>query len=69
MLACAQVSVPCHVLVSNNDVAVPLVVGEYMHKHLRNSALEVLSTHGHLPHLSSPMIVNAALIKHVEQAP
>lgn len=41
----------------DNDIAVPLVVGSYMNKHIPNSKLAVIDAEGHYPHLSAPEAV------------
>lgn len=61
-----QVSVPCHVIQSTSDAAVPLSVAHYMQKHLGSmSVVEILPTHGHLPHLSAPHLVVPAIKRHL----
>lgn len=60
------VSVPCHILQSNKDLAVPVVVSDYLHQHLGSkSIVEILPTEGHLPQLSSPDVVIPALRRHL----
>ncbi|WCJ31345.1 alpha/beta-Hydrolases superfamily protein [Euphorbia peplus] len=60
------VTVPCHILQSGKDLAVPVVVSEYLNKHLGGeSIVEVVSTDGHLPQLSSPDIWIPVLLRHI----
>ncbi|XP_065875297.1 probable esterase KAI2 [Euphorbia lathyris] len=60
------VTVPCHILQSGKDLAVPVVVSEYLHNHLTGeSIVEVVSTDGHLPQLSSPDIWIPVLLRHI----
>ena len=60
------ITVPCHILQSVKDLAVPVVVSEYLHQHIAaDSIVEVMSTYGHLPQLSSPDVVVPLLIKHI----
>ncbi|KAI9075201.1 hypothetical protein K1719_042810 [Acacia pycnantha] len=60
------VTVPCHIIQSMKDMAVPVVVSEYLHLHLGSqSIVEVMSSDGHLPQLSSPEIVIPVLLKHI----
>lgn len=60
------VSVPCHILQSSRDLAVPVVVSDYLHQNLAaKSIVEVLQTEGHLPQLSSPDVVIPALRRHL----
>eukprot|EP01018_Ginkgo_biloba_P001385 Gb_38103 [translate_table: standard] len=50
-----QVKVPCCVIQTSKDMAVPLEVAVYVKKNLGGkSSIEVLPTPGHLPHLSEP---------------
>ncbi|XP_027346448.1 probable esterase D14L [Abrus precatorius] len=60
------VTVPYHIIQSMKDLAVPVVVAEYLHRHIGgDSVVEVMSTEGHLPQLSSPDIVIPVLLKHI----
>lgn len=60
------VSVPCHIIQSVKDLAVPVVVSEYLHQNLLvDSVVEVMSSDGHLPQLSSPDIVIPVLLRHI----
>lgn len=61
-----HVSVPCHIIQSMKDLAVPVVVSEYLHQNLGSeSIVEVMSTDGHLPQLSSPDVVVPVLLRHI----
>jgi sigma-B regulation protein RsbQ len=53
--------VPTLILQTNNDVAVPREVGEYLAGHIPGAELEVIDAQGHLPHLSAPAAVTAAI--------
>uniref|UniRef100_A0A0D6R356 AB hydrolase-1 domain-containing protein n=1 Tax=Araucaria cunninghamii TaxID=56994 RepID=A0A0D6R356_ARACU len=60
------VTVPCHILQSSKDLAVPVVVSEYIQQNLGGkSIVEILPTEGHLPQLSSPDIVVPVLLRHI----
>lgn len=60
------VSVPCHIIQSMKDLAVPVVISEYLHQNLLvDSVVEVMSSDGHLPQLSSPDIVIPVLLRHI----
>ncbi|KAJ6800452.1 putative esterase D14L [Iris pallida] len=64
--ALGLVSVPCHILQSTKDLAVPVVVSEYWHRSLGgDSIVEVMPSNGHLPQLSSPGIVIPVLLRHI----
>ena len=61
-----MVTVPCHIVQSMKDLAVPVVVSEYLHQHLGGeSIVEVMSSDGHLPQLSSPDTVIPVLLRHI----
>ncbi|KAG8367116.1 hypothetical protein BUALT_Bualt16G0039800 [Buddleja alternifolia] len=62
----ARVTVPCHIIQSSKDLAVPVSVAEYLHQNIAGkSIVEVMSTEGHLPQLSSPEITIPVLIRHI----
>lgn len=48
------VSTPSLILQVAEDALAPRSVGEYVHRHLRNSELIILDTTGHCPNLSAP---------------
>ncbi|KAH0696528.1 hypothetical protein MTR67_008274 [Solanum verrucosum] len=61
-----HVSVPFHIIQSMKDLAVPVVVSEYLSQNLGSeSIVEVMSTEGHLPQLSSPDVVIPVLLRHI----
>lgn len=61
-----QVTVPCHILQSSKDLAVPVSVAQYLHQTVGGkSIIEIFPTHGHLPHLSAPQIVIPILKRHL----
>ncbi|KAK9067017.1 hypothetical protein SSX86_014341 [Deinandra increscens subsp. villosa] len=61
-----HVTVPCHIIQSMKDMAVPVVVAEYLHQNLGGeSIVEVMSTDGHLPQLSSPAVVIPVVLRHI----
>ncbi|XP_057718871.1 probable esterase D14L [Arachis stenosperma] len=63
------VTVPCHIIQSTKDLAVPVVVAEYMQQKLGGkSIVEVMPTEGHLPQLSSPDIVIPVLLNHIRHS-
>ena len=60
------VTMPCHIIQSMKDLAVPVSVSEYLHQNLGgDSIVEVVPTGGHLPQLSSPDILMPVLLKHI----
>jgi sigma-B regulation protein RsbQ len=50
---------------SRGDIAVPEEVARYLHRSLTNSELHWIDAKGHLPHLSAPAAVLAALRPHL----
>ncbi|TMX02831.1 hypothetical protein EJD97_019643 [Solanum chilense] len=60
------VTVPCHIIQSSMDVAMPVTVSEYLHRNLGGkSIVEIISTEGHLPHLSAPEATIPVLLRHI----
>jgi sigma-B regulation protein RsbQ len=56
-----RVSTPTLVLQCSDDVIAPTSVGEYVHRHIRNSELVYLGAKGHCPNLSAPEETVAAI--------
>lgn len=48
-------------LQTKEDIAVPLVVAEYLLDHIKGSQLKVINATGHFPHISAPQEVIAAI--------
>ncbi|XP_042038940.1 probable esterase D14L [Salvia splendens] len=62
-----RVTVPCHIIQSSKDLAVPVAVAEYLHQNLGGkSIVEVVPTEGHLPQLSSPELTIPVLLRHIQ---
>jgi sigma-B regulation protein RsbQ len=57
----AKVKTPCLILQHAHDALAPAQVGEYLHRELKGSTLEVLETTGHCAHLSAPELVIDAM--------
>ena len=53
---------PTLLIQSGEDVAVPLEVAEYLHRHIASSQLAVIDSTGHLPHMSAPAKVVRAIL-------
>jgi sigma-B regulation protein RsbQ len=49
-----DISTPTLILQSSDDLIAPIEVGEYLHQHIVDSELVVLSAAGHYAHLSDP---------------
>ncbi|HEV2529134.1 MAG TPA: alpha/beta hydrolase [Thermomicrobiales bacterium] len=56
-----RVPVRSLVLQCREDALAPTSVGDYVHRHLRDSELVVVDTTGHCPHLSAPTETVAAI--------
>lgn len=50
----AQLRIPTLLIHNDNDPAVPVSVGRYMHEQIADSKLEMIRAEGHFPHLSAP---------------
>lgn len=57
----AKVSVPTLIVQSKEDYFVPLSVAEFIHARIPGSTLKVIDTVGHLPHVTAPAQVVAAI--------
>lgn len=62
-----ELTTPTLILQCDDDLIAPVAVGEYMHKVLPNSTLEIIENVGHCPHLSQPCAsassIDAFLVK------
>jgi sigma-B regulation protein RsbQ len=59
--ALSRLQVPSLILQCAHDSVAPPEVGHYLHQHLSDSALAILDTSGHYPHLNAPVATIAAL--------
>ncbi len=62
------VSRPCLILQHSQDALVPRAVGDYLHLHLKGSALEVMDVVGHAAHMSHPALVIDAIKRYMASA-
>lgn len=60
-----RLTTPTHFIHSRKDVAVPLDVAQWLHAQLPDSVSEILELEGHLPHLTQPDVVAAAVLRHL----
>lgn len=65
----SQLRIPALVLQTRNDNAVPLEVAEYLQQNITGSQLTIIDTEGHLPHISAPEKVVAALMPFIGVSP
>lgn len=63
-----KVTRPCLVLQHRVDALAPLSVGDYMHRHLQGSSLQILDITGHCGHMSHPAEVIAAIRNYLPHA-
>jgi sigma-B regulation protein RsbQ len=47
-------TVPTLIMQCSDDSIVPIVVGEYLHSHLKDSTFRLMEAKGHYPHISHP---------------
>jgi sigma-B regulation protein RsbQ len=59
--ALCKLDKPTLLIQSKQDFAVPLEVAEFMQQNIKGSRLSVINAKGHLPHISAPDIVTAAI--------
>jgi 3-oxoadipate enol-lactonase len=57
----SEIDVPCLVMVGADDIAMPPVMAQTLHRHLPRSQLTVIPDAGHLSNLEQPEAFNAAL--------
>jgi sigma-B regulation protein RsbQ len=63
-----KVRVPSLILQCDQDVIAPKQVGEYVHRHLRNSRLVHMNATGHCPNLSAPDETISAIKSYLDDA-
>lgn len=57
----AKLRLPTLIIQSLSDIFVPMEVADYLHQHIPGSRLAVIQATGHLPHISAPEEVIAAM--------
>lgn len=62
----ALLDLPSLILQCSDDVIAPLSVGEYMHRTLPRSTLNIIDNVGHCPHLSNPGVTVSAIEKFLQ---
>ncbi|XZF14196.1 alpha/beta fold hydrolase [Chitinophagaceae bacterium MMS25-I14] len=58
---------PALVVQTSADPAVPLAVGDYLHRHITGSTLVTVEATGHLPHMTSPAEVTRVIKEYIKQ--
>ena len=61
----SKCQLPTLILQTSDDVAVPQVVGTYLHERISNSTLKVIEAAGHFPHMRAPKAVSDAIIEFI----
>ncbi len=61
----AKATVPILVIQTSHDIAVPEVVGQYLHEHIKNSKFIRVNAEGHFPHMSAPTEVAEAILSYI----
>jgi sigma-B regulation protein RsbQ len=56
-----KVTRPCLILQHARDTLAPVSVGDYVHRHLKGSTLQLLDVAGHCSHMSHPNLVIQAM--------
>jgi sigma-B regulation protein RsbQ len=64
----SKLKVPSLIIQCSDDIIAPTCVGQYTHGQLKDSALIMLNTSGHCPHLSEPTETVKAMKKYLENA-
>ena len=62
-----QCTVPVVLLQTKEDSAVPIEAAQTLQQCLQHCVLEIINAEGHMPHLSAPYAVAAALRRHLPQ--
>lgn len=63
----SKVSVPTLILQTSVDVIAQPIVGEYVHRHIKNSVLYLMKAEGHCPHLSAPSETIALMQRYLQE--
>jgi sigma-B regulation protein RsbQ len=61
-----SLKLPALILQSKSDIAVPVAVGETMHRQIAGSSYQLLDATGHFPHMSAPEQVTQAIRKFLQ---
>ena len=65
----AKVATPSLIIQCAHDAVAPMEVGEFVHRNLRNSVLEVIDATGHCPHVSHPDETISAIRQYLATRP
>jgi sigma-B regulation protein RsbQ len=61
-----KLAVPSLILQHQQDALASLAVGEFIHKHIKHSQLQVLDVSGHAAHMSHPQLVIEAIHNYLQ---
>lgn len=62
----AKLDKPVLILQPQDDIFVPLQVGEYLHRIIKKSDIYLISTKGHFPHLTNPTEIIQAITDYLQ---
>jgi len=62
----AKLTIPSLILQHKEDALVPLEVGHYMQRHVKNSTFQILDVVGHAAHMSHPSLVIEAISNYLK---
>jgi len=62
-----KATMPSLILQCSDDLIAPVAVGEYMHRVLPSSKLEIIQNVGHCPHMSAPDASTAAIQRFLQE--
>jgi sigma-B regulation protein RsbQ len=64
----AKVETPSLIIQCSDDAIAPVEVGDYLHRHLRNSTLLQAQATGHCPHMSHPDETTAIIKDYIDKS-
>ncbi|HEY0140669.1 MAG TPA: alpha/beta hydrolase [Thermoanaerobaculia bacterium] len=64
----AGAALPSLILQCNDDAIAPMAVGEYVHREMPGSTLQILEATGHCPHMSHPRETIAAMREYLRES-
>ncbi|MBP2300654.1 alpha/beta fold hydrolase [Azospirillum picis] len=62
-----KVTVPCHLIQTVGDPAVPVSVGRYVQSRIPGSSLEIIDAEGHIPQFTHAEVLSDAILRALEE--
>lgn len=62
----SKATIPTLIMQCSEDSIVPIQVGEYLHKHLKQSTFRLMEAKGHYPHISHPEETVALITEYLQ---